>query len=358
MKGAEKTAAYRPWWMIAVVMLVCGCGSTLVGDDPQDDPESLFEQFWTSYDRYYAHFELKEVNWNEVYEKYRRQVGPETTEDELFEVFSDMISELEDGHVYLVGNGRRALSNGHLRASRRTFDADIVAGQYMLENPTGLAEGRIVYGRLGSEIGYIRLSTLSSGEDLDTGAGWIEQFDKAIEEFDSAQGLVLDLRNNGGGRASNTEYVASHFATERRPFLVTRSRNGPEHDDFTTPRRWYVEPNGERVFAAPVVVLTNRRTFSAAEWLTLALRQFDHVVHMGSHTGGGLAMFLPRQLSNGWMYTVSVQDTRCPQGRSYERVGVAPHRYVSVDRDDLDDGRDVMLEEAMQWLSHSRAEEQ
>ncbi len=342
----------RRWWWLVAVWLWAGCGQAFVGPDPSSDPEAVFDAFWEAYDRHYAHFGLKDIDWDGVYDKYAPQIGPHTTDEQLFEILGEMLLQLEDGHVYLVGDERRAVSNREIRSARRTFDAQLVEQQYLgVSKETG--KGNIVYGRVGRGLGYIRLSTLSGGEGFGLDArGWIEDIDEAIDALRDAPGMIIDLRNNGGGRASNAKFVGSRFANERRSFLVTRSRNGPAHDDFSAPRTWHVESATDDPYVAPVVVLTNRNTFSAAEWLTLALRQFDHVVHMGTQTGGGLAMFLPRELPNGWMHTVSVQDTRCPLGRSYERIGITPHRYsINGDRD-IDDERDRMLEEAIEFLQN------
>lgn len=336
---------------LVVLFCLSGCGSSILGPDPGDDPETVFEAFWHSYDRYYAHFELKQIDWDEVYALHRPQIDSDTTEDELFAVLARMLRVLEDGHVYLVAGERRAFSDGHLRATRRNFDSQVVETTYLLESAGRAGQGKIVYGTVDDNIGYVRLTTLSSASETVRGErGWIEDIDLVLSRLSSVDALILDLRSNSGGRAAYTKYVASRFATERRPYLVTRSRNGPAHDDFSEPVTWYAEPNDGPIFDRPVVVLTNRSTFSAAEWLTLALRQYDHVTHMGTHTGGGLAMFLPRELPNGWTHTVSVQDTRCPDGRSYERIGVAPQRYVENGDDDASMGRDTILEEAIKYL--------
>ncbi len=340
---------HRQTMILWVWLLIPGCGAFL-GPDPEADPETLFELFWESYDRYYAHFELKGVDWEELYEEVRPRVGPGTTEEELFEVFRYMIGHLEDGHVHLVAGDRRAFSDAHLRGTRRNFHPAVV-DEYLGESRNEVGRGQIVYGSVGEDIGYIRLATLSGGYGSgDDAGGWIEEIDLAIRDLSHKRGIVLDLRSNGGGRAHNTRYVAARFVGEARPFLVTRSRNGPGHGDFSEPRTWQVEPADTVRYLGPLVVITNRHTFSAAEWLTLALREYDHVTHLGTHTGGGLAMFLPRELPNGWTYTISVQDTRCVRGRSYERVGVAPHRYVENGPDDEELGRDTILDQAMDVL--------
>ncbi len=334
------------------MVVLAGCSSSFLGPDPPETPEVLFEAFWESYDRYYAHFELKGIDWDATYARHRPKITEQTTEDELFEIFSEMIQELEDGHVYLVAGDRRAFSDRHLRGGRRNFDSQAIQQNYLRESADEAGEGNMLYGSVGENIGYLRLSTLSGGHG--TGSrlgGWVEDIDFVLEQFSEKDGLVLDLRNNGGGRAYNTKFLASRFATEKIPFVVTRSRNGPNHDDFSAPKTWYITPFDGPIFHRPVVILTNRYSFSAAEWLTLALREFDHVTHMGTHTGGGLAMFLPRELPNGWTHTVSVQDTRSPDGRSFERVGVAPHHFLEIEEEDELDGRDTILEEAIKFLN-------
>ena len=339
------------WFAVVVAVVGAGCGNFIFGADPPDDPESVFESFWQSYDRYYAHFDVKNVDWDQVYDDHRPRVGPDTTDEELFEVLSDMIIELEDGHVYLVSDERRALSNSGIRSSRRDFDADVVQNHYVDDVQKPTSGNELWYGTIGGDVGYLRISTLSGGSGTGSNvSGWIEEVDTAVEALADTEAMIVDVRNNSGGRAFNSKYVAGHFAPDRRRFLMTRSRNGPAHEDFSEPHYWYVEPHDKPAYDRPVVVLTNRNTFSAAEWLTLALRQYDHVIHMGKQTGGGLAMFLPRQLPNGWMHTVSVQDTRGPQGRSFERIGVPPQQHLENGAEEIDRGQDAMLDEAVEFL--------
>ncbi|MFU8806509.1 MAG: S41 family peptidase, partial [Bradymonadaceae bacterium] len=258
---------------------------------------------------------------------------------------------LNDGHVYLSSPTRRAYSDGFGRGAPRNFNPDHVRQNYLTRGEKTAGEDKIIYGWVGKDIGYIRLRSLSGGDGVGSGVtGWIEDFEKVLGEFEEAQGLILDLRSNPGGRAFNTQYIAGHFADMRRPFIVTRSRNGPGYGDFSSSTYWYVDPVTEKPFLKPVVVVTNRYTFSAAEWLTLAMREFPQVTHIGTNTGGGLAMFLPRELPNGWTYTISVQDTRCMNGTNYEITGVTPQIHVEIDEAHAEDGRDSIIDRAMRLI--------
>ncbi|MFU8806778.1 MAG: peptidase, partial [Bradymonadaceae bacterium] len=77
--------------MILLVIFSMGCSDWMLGEDPVNGPEENFEIFWKSFDRHYAHFEIKDVDWRGLYEVHRPQVGPQTTEEELFEVMASLI---------------------------------------------------------------------------------------------------------------------------------------------------------------------------------------------------------------------------------------------------------------------------
>ncbi|MBA2664533.1 MAG: S41 family peptidase [Bradymonadaceae bacterium] len=334
--------------LILLMASMSACADWFIGGDPQDDPETNFEIFWQTFDRHYSHFELKNIDWHGVYAHYRPLVGPQTSDDELFTIFSEMISTLNDGHVYLATSTGRFYSDGYSRGAARNFNREHVRTTYLTEADRVVGEGNIIYGWAAPEIGYIRIASLSGGAGYGQDVrGWITDMDIPLRRFASAQGIIIDLRNNSGGRAFNSQYLAGRFATDRRPFIVTSSRNGPGYGDFSAENHWFVEPTGASQFTGPVVVLTNRFSFSAAEWMTLALRQYPHVTHMGTNSGGGLSMFLPRELPNGWTFTVSVQDTRCIDGYSYEIVGVEPDVHVEIADQDAKRERDTIMDTAI-----------
>ena len=64
-------------------------------------PEQNFETLWNLFDRNYALFEPKNIDWDMLYQVYRPKVTSKTTDDELFQIMSDMLGHLNDNHVSL-----------------------------------------------------------------------------------------------------------------------------------------------------------------------------------------------------------------------------------------------------------------
>ena len=65
------------------------------------DPEKNFEVLWKTFHNRYPFFELRNVDWKKQYDTYRPKVTTKTSDDELFDIFCQMLDPLNDGHVEL-----------------------------------------------------------------------------------------------------------------------------------------------------------------------------------------------------------------------------------------------------------------
>lgn len=96
---------------IHTLLLYIGAGFSLLSvscireDVSGNTPEANFESLWRIIDRQYCFLDYKHevygLDWNEVHERYARRITPSMTNENLFEVLSDMVNELRDGHVNL-----------------------------------------------------------------------------------------------------------------------------------------------------------------------------------------------------------------------------------------------------------------
>ena len=65
------------------------------------DPEKNFKVLWETFNKRYPFFQLRNVNWKKQHDTYRSRVTSKTSDDELFEIFCQMLDPLNDGHVEL-----------------------------------------------------------------------------------------------------------------------------------------------------------------------------------------------------------------------------------------------------------------
>jgi hypothetical protein len=105
----------------------------------------------------------------------------------------------------------------------------------------------------------------------------------AFEFLAHTDALIIDLRNNGGGRADMVAFLTSHFLDEQTHLLTLERRDKAASDQVWSLS--YVP--GPRYVNKPVFVLTSSRTFSGAEGLTYDLRHFVKAVVVGEKTRGG-----------------------------------------------------------------------
>ena len=333
---------------MAICLSLCGCGDFILGGDPKNSPEENFEWLWRDFDRYYALFDVKGVDWQALYDRYRPQVTAETTDRELFDILTAMLTPLNDGHVALIAPFEGFQSNNATRV-RDGFDADRIRMNYVQDREYRTGDNRIVYGRLRGEIGYIHLRSFSGGNI--GAADWAADIDIALEALKDAVGMVVDVRLNGGGNALNTYAIAGRFADYEQPVFQTQTRNGPGHTDFTAPKMWSLRPSGAFQYTRPTVVLTHPFSASSAELFVLMLRPYPHVTVIGSKTAGALNSNIYRELPNGWVYRISTGRLWSPEGERVDGEGLSPDIHVPFPAESADPTRDPVLDAAIGILT-------
>lgn len=323
---------------LAVAVALGGCHDI---EEFDSTPRSSFEQLWTILDEHYCFFEQKDVDWNEVHARYSPMISNEMTEQELFEVCSNMVNELRDGHTNLSSPYATSYYRKWWSDYPQNYDARLVQEYYFNFNYRSL--GGFDYGMLPENVGYIHYSSFSYG----VGEG---NLDAMLGYFASADGLIIDVRDNGGGSMTNVETLVARFISQRTLVGTICHKTGPGHNDFSDPYPYYYNPapEGRVMWPKPVVVLCNRSTFSAANNFVSVMKSLSNVKVVGSTTGGGSGMPFSSELTNGWGIRFSGSPVRDPEGRLTE-FGVDPSEGCAVDLDPVAAlaGRDTMLDFAV-----------
>jgi len=318
--GSRHAAASLPAWVL--VIWLGACQELILPDGTGHEPLDNFEFVWQEVDRHYSFFELKDLDWDEIGASYRPLVTSGSTPAALFEVLAQMLDQLRDGHVRLEAPFLVAQYTGWYKPYPHNFDFPLIWNEMLQDRGTS-PSGRISYGRLNSDVGYLYIPTFS-------GSGWAAEIDGVLKTLEGVAALVVDVRDNTGGNDANAERIAGRFTSRRRLFRRIQYRNGPDHGDFSAPQDDYLEPRGERRFAGPVALLTNRRTFSAAESFVLAMRTIPEVTVVGDVTGGGSGNPLFRELPNGWTLSISRWIEWAPDGTTHEGVGLVPDIHATT----------------------------
>ncbi|MDR2475797.1 MAG: S41 family peptidase, partial [Bacteroidales bacterium] len=244
--------------------LFSGCFFSCVPEDKYDtSPQTNFDALWKILDERYCFFETKGVDWQAVYRKYQQHIRTNMSDEALFDVLATMLAELKDGHVNLSTPFNIARYHEWYSGFPDNFDAKIQRAY--LGNDYNMASG-MRYRILDDNVGYLYCGDFSNV----IGAGNV---DWMIYTFSICRGMIIDVRNNGGGLLSNVETLASRYTNKRILTGYTRYKTGKGHDDFSAPQARYLEPASRIRFQKPVVVLTNRHCFSATN-------EFVNVMHL------------------------------------------------------------------------------
>lgn len=320
------------------------------GTPETDDPVTNFEVFWTHFDEHYAFFNLYRVDWQKVYKKYRPRVTANTSPDELYAIFTEMLSPLKDDHIILVKNQKTVFTPVNL--SSETFgdlSASMEAIEEMyIEHPDIQIFGDrdLFFRRLNKEVGYLLIDAMAGfGKNPEEEKAAAEEaIDQALSAAAAVKTLILDLRFNEGGWDGVSLALASRFADRKRLAFTKHAREG---NGFTALRSFYVEPAGSQRFSGKVILLTSRFTVSAAEVFVLAMRTLPNVTLAGETTAGAFSDMLERHLPNGWTVSLSNEVYRAADGKVYEYLGLSPEIKVPLDPQALTKRQDEGMEKLL-----------
>ena len=200
-----------------------------------------------------------------------------------------------------------------------------------------ITTGRIVE-RNGKKLGIVTLSTFSEGAH-----GLVrKEIDELLDK--GAEGILLDLRGNGGGLLNEAVLVGSVFIDDGL-IVSTKGRTKPE--------RKYDSVGGSIDEDIPVVVLVDRGTASASEIVSGAIKDRGRGTVVGTRTFGKGVFQEVQPLSNGGLLDITVGQYFLPNGENIGDKGVKPTVKA---RDDVDTKRDEALPIALDELA-SKAQE-
>jgi len=191
-------------------------------------------------------------------------------------------------------------------------------------------------------------------ENLDNGIVYISvnQFnDKTLNSFNKAisnmllsepKGMIIDLRNNGGGYLEIAVDMVSHLLPSGSEAVIIKQRNTEDIIKYT---------NGNaKVLDVPLVVLVNEGSASASEIVAGAVQSHKRGIMMGTQTFGKGTVQEVEPFSDGSSLRMTIGKWYTPDDRSIDKIGLTPDILVEITDEDIENQVDGQKEAAIDYL--------
>jgi len=335
------------------------------------DPVYNFEVFWNTFNENYAFFQKRNIHWDQVYKDYRPRINQKTTDKDLYKVLNEIITKFNDGHITLdvpelvvkeaeipmktddtvEGNpfsnipdvSQMELRNALLK---RYIREPSFWGRDLYGN------GLVNWGITKENVGYIQINWMLFYRDYKIadsikGGDYAEQYfkkagnnpihmteevkqarkimDSVVMKLKNVDGIILDIRLNGGGYDAVSLEILNHFITKKTIAFSKKTWLGKT---FSEPTPIYLSPSKNK-FSGPVMLLTSHSTASAAEIMAMASMGLKHFERIGSSTEGIFSDMLEKKLPNGWGYSLSNQVYLTSSHENFENSGIPPNIKIA-----------------------------
>jgi carboxyl-terminal processing protease len=370
------------------------------------DAKKDFEIFWQTFNELYINFELREVNWGDIYEEGVKSVGDIKNEEELFELLSELIAPLGDGHAQLIrapltqnldqsitaafeneetpffGASTQVtlyqkLTNEYMQALglEELTDAQTeAANDYFLTNYLQIfdiifgyanenfdikkrAAGEIVWFKTNDNIGYLIIGSMADYtegkstvvSDIASDVAIAEAaISDALKDLEDTDGLIIDVRVNGGGQDQVALTFVRHFMGQPQ---VVYSKSAGRGAWATSIKDVVLEPQTDNIYLKPTAVLVSGDTASAAELFTIAMASLPQVTIIGERTAGEFSDILVKRLTSDILFGISNETYLDTQGNNYERVGIPADIVVPFGTlQEREGGYDSGIDAAINWI--------
>lgn len=329
---------------IPLAFFLGGCEKAIIPENSENFNLEDFEVAWQTTKDHYPYFELKQVDWDILYDEYY-PLAASSQGDEIYTVLIDMFAHLEDGHMYLELEGGAQMIPWF--PTRRVKDQyafnPTVIGTYFDKEILLCGEGIMNYQILPSNIGYLSISTFSGKYNF-------SYLWEIFELFRNTTGLIVDIRHNYGGDIHNVDKLV-------RNFIASPIRRNPYYYDFEEMEMDSIQPGGKYTYSNAVVLLVNGVSFSASEITTEIFKQkITQATVIGDTTGGGSLGYLNPanngdfRLPSGKLFHIGNLDVRKYNYVPFENIGIVPDIVIPQTETDILAGKDIQLEYAIQFI--------
>lgn len=392
--------------------------------------------FWKEASYNFVFFDRLKINWDSAYYATIPKVLAANNMFEYWRVLDDFAKLLNDGHTGIYRpdyfwkdmgnppvmttkvNGRRfvtridetllseiPIGSEVLKVDNMSYDDYInkngtvvnykgTTVEYTFKRPDGTEFSKTLTRRAGKDTSVKYVPAVARWTEFSTadknGYAYVKvntfesdsvaiKFRKQIPAINKSKGLILDIRDNGGGSTSHAISLAQHLTD--KPAMVgsswrTRihkgankawaswadeSDNKNENLNYLLGNAWEIHagqtikiPKSVEKVKVPILILIGERTYSAAEDFLILLDGSKNIKLIGQNTGGSSGQPLYLDLVGGLAARICAKRDTYPDGRDFIGTGIKPDVFVKRNESDYIKGVDTELEFALQYLGVSK----
>lgn len=330
------------YYILSIIGVIAftSCEKILMEKELSADAVNNFNVLSNVIKEKYSYLSLKNINWDSIVSANKSRIKNGMNPIDEFQVYSDMLYQLKDGHVNLYSGFDRSRNWEWYLDSPPNFNWNVIERNYLGENY--FISGGLKHTILEEDkYGYVYYGSFSSG------MSYIE-FVKSYFKASDVKGIIIDVRNNGGGYLSYATDFANAFTDQERVGYLEYIKSGINKDDFFTPIEHLIKPEGEK-WDKPIVIITNRKCFSSTSFFVTMMKELPNVTVLGDDTGGGAGLPVDYTLPNGWYLRFSTTRATDKDKVDFE-LGVKADEYLDLDETILLNGKDNIIERAKEII--------
>ena len=289
---------------------------------PGTDNISIFNEYHNILKTKYAMTEDKGINWDDVYTEYSGYINNTISKDSLSNTLGEIMLLTKDGHTWLETDAGQQNYGFDVQDDYQIdLNQELVETNYLGINPKKVGDS-MQYTILKQNIALV---VYRDFENVITEDG----INLMLTDLKDTKGMILDVRGNGGGDPEMAGMLASHFTTKRVYTGFESFKTGPGKDDFSKSEIYLEAGNGVK-YLKPIAMLTDRGVFSATLTLQYLTDPLENIFTVGARSGGGSGSTSDGQLTNGWVYSLSVSEFIDAKGRHIDN-GILPDIEAHLD---------------------------
>ena len=342
---------------------------TCHGQSDSNKPLKSFDALCELFDKNYASFEEKNMDWTSRCEQFRNKVSSTTSDAELFHVMTELLKPLNDAHVSLKAKkldsaftatkeSRIINDFQSIPPKKRKPEVKKIIALTLTRNgfaplkeigPKFRGEKLFAYTQ-SKRVGYLRFYRSFSTLPIMNGLSLNNQLTKIFDSFKELDAVIVDIRFNIGGDDRFSQNIAGRFVDKPTVGFYKQTRSDGKFGALKTKM---INPKGKVPYLKPTILLTNERSFSAAAVLALMMGQLSNTTIIGEPSDGSYSDLYEKRLPNGWKVTLSNQRYLSANKINYEGLGTPVDIEVKNTIIDFERYEDSVLLKALEYLNQN-----